>query len=184
MTSEPGCARRFSKVRLAHPLHRPDAFGAGAVRGIPPRSDATPSAGAPGRNRTCDPLLRRQPLYPLSYRGTAGRVPRGRGAVAPRGRAGTLASSHNGSAAQEPPLAADPHVRTLGALLYDQFELLDLYGPLEMFGSLGAELRIVTLAEQAGPVASTQFLTNAIPAPPLTKKPFDDQGRNCATAST
>ena len=26
-------------------------------------------AGAPGRNRTSDPLLRRQPLYPLSYRG-------------------------------------------------------------------------------------------------------------------
>jgi putative intracellular protease/amidase len=53
-------------------------------------------------------------------------------------------------------LAASPHARTLGALLYDQFELLDLYGPLEMFGSLGPELRIVTVAEQAGPVASTQ----------------------------
>jgi putative intracellular protease/amidase len=52
--------------------------------------------------------------------------------------------------------AAPPDARTLGALLYDQFELLDLYGPLEMFGSLGAELRIVTLAERAGPVASTQ----------------------------
>ena len=25
-------------------------------------------AGVPGRIRTCDPLLRRQPLYPLSYR--------------------------------------------------------------------------------------------------------------------
>ncbi len=25
---------------------------------------------APGRTRTCDPLLRRQPLYPLSYRGS------------------------------------------------------------------------------------------------------------------
>jgi hypothetical protein len=24
---------------------------------------------APGRNRTCDPLLRRQVLYPLSYEG-------------------------------------------------------------------------------------------------------------------
>ena len=35
---------------------------------------------APGRTRTCDPLLRRQPLYPLSYRGgtytlTCGFVP-------------------------------------------------------------------------------------------------------------
>jgi putative intracellular protease/amidase len=53
-------------------------------------------------------------------------------------------------------VAASPTVRTLGALLYPQFELLDLYGPLEMFGSLGPELRIVTVAEQSGPVASTQ----------------------------
>lgn len=47
-------------------------------------------------------------------------------------------------------------MRTLGAVLYDKFELLDLYGPLEMFGSIGAELRIVTVAEKPGPVASTQ----------------------------
>jgi putative intracellular protease/amidase len=46
--------------------------------------------------------------------------------------------------------------RTLGAILYDKFELLDLYGPLEMFGSVGPDVRIVTVAEQAGPVASTQ----------------------------
>jgi putative intracellular protease/amidase len=46
--------------------------------------------------------------------------------------------------------------RTLGAVLYPDFELLDLYGPLEMFGSLGPELRIVTVAEAAGPVASFQ----------------------------
>ena len=47
-------------------------------------------------------------------------------------------------------------VRTLGAVLYDDFELLDLYGPLEMFGNLGTELRIVTVAEQPGPVRSAQ----------------------------
>ncbi|MBW2241481.1 MAG: DJ-1/PfpI family protein [Deltaproteobacteria bacterium] len=45
--------------------------------------------------------------------------------------------------------------RTLGAILHEDFELLDLYGPLEMFGSLGADVRIVTVAEQAGPVKST-----------------------------
>ncbi len=45
--------------------------------------------------------------------------------------------------------------RTLGAVLYPDFELLDLYGPLEMFGCLGPELKIVTVAEHAGPVAST-----------------------------
>ena len=27
------------------------------------------SMGAPGRSRTCDPPLRRRPLYPLSYGG-------------------------------------------------------------------------------------------------------------------
>jgi putative intracellular protease/amidase len=46
--------------------------------------------------------------------------------------------------------------RTLGAILYEGFELLDLYGPLEMFGSVGPELRIVTVAEREGPVASFQ----------------------------
>lgn len=48
-------------------------------------------------------------------------------------------------------------VRTLGAVFYPDFELLDTYGPLEMFGSLGPErVRIVTVAEKAGPVASAQ----------------------------
>jgi transcriptional regulator GlxA family with amidase domain len=51
---------------------------------------------------------------------------------------------------------APPTPRTLGAVLYPQFELLDLYGPLEMFGSLGKWLRIVTVAERPGPVASAQ----------------------------
>lgn len=46
-------------------------------------------------------------------------------------------------------------VRTLGAVLYPSFELLDLYGPLEMFGALEKEMRIVTVAERKGPVAST-----------------------------
>jgi len=40
---------------------------------------------------------------------------------------------------------SEPKTRTLGAVLYEDFELLDLYGPLEMFGSIGAELRIVTV---------------------------------------
>ena len=46
--------------------------------------------------------------------------------------------------------------RTLGAILYERFELLDYYGPLEMFGSVGPELRIVTVAEKTGPIASVQ----------------------------
>jgi putative intracellular protease/amidase len=50
----------------------------------------------------------------------------------------------------------DDRVRTLGAILYPDFELLDLFGPLEMFGSVGPALRIVPVAERSGPVASAQ----------------------------
>lgn len=53
-------------------------------------------------------------------------------------------------------MTQDQSKRTLGAVLYEQFELLDLYGPLEMFGSIGPQLRIVTVAETTGPVGSTQ----------------------------
>ena len=47
---------------------------------------------------------------------------------------------------------------TLGAILYEGFELLDLYGPLEMFGALplNGRVNIVTAAEETGPVASYQ----------------------------
>ena len=45
---------------------------------------------------------------------------------------------------------------TLGAVLYEGFELLDLFGPLEMFGNVGPGLRIATVAERAGPVRSAQ----------------------------
>jgi putative intracellular protease/amidase len=48
-----------------------------------------------------------------------------------------------------------PRTRRLGAILYEQFELLDLYGPLEMFGCLAPEVEIVTVARSKGPVAST-----------------------------
>lgn len=43
----------------------------------------------------------------------------------------------------------------LGAVLYDNFELLDAYGPLEMFGCLGDDLDIVVIAEHKGPVKSS-----------------------------
>ncbi len=53
-------------------------------------------------------------------------------------------------------MSKNAKTRTLGAILYGDFELLDLYGPLEMFGSVGPELRIVTVAEQIGGIASAQ----------------------------
>ena len=46
--------------------------------------------------------------------------------------------------------------RTLGAVLFNDFELLDLCGPLEMFSYLGKDIRIVTLAENKGAVKSVQ----------------------------
>jgi transcriptional regulator GlxA family with amidase domain len=53
-------------------------------------------------------------------------------------------------------MTAGASKRTLGAVLYEDFELLDLYGPLEMFGCVGPALRIVTVAASAGPVRSFQ----------------------------
>ncbi len=46
--------------------------------------------------------------------------------------------------------------RRLGVLLYPGFELLDVFGPLEMFGNLPGAVEVVTVAEQAGPVVSGQ----------------------------
>lgn len=43
----------------------------------------------------------------------------------------------------------------LGSIFYHDFELLDAYGPLEMFGALGDKIELVTIAEQAGPVRSS-----------------------------
>jgi putative intracellular protease/amidase len=44
----------------------------------------------------------------------------------------------------------------VGALLFPGFELLDVFGPLEMFGSLGERAWITMLAEEAGNVRSHQ----------------------------
>ena len=49
-----------------------------------------------------------------------------------------------------------PRTRTLGAIVFEDFELLDLYGPLEMFGNIGPELAIVTVSQAAGAVRSAQ----------------------------
>jgi transcriptional regulator GlxA family with amidase domain len=48
--------------------------------------------------------------------------------------------------------------KTVGALLFEGFEVLDVFGPLEAWGMLakGGNWRVVTTAESAGPVASAQ----------------------------
>ncbi len=53
--------------------------------------------------------------------------------------------------------------RTLGVLLFPDFEVLDVFGPLEVFGNLSVRehFRVLTVAETAGPVASAQ-VTRAV----------------------
>lgn len=43
----------------------------------------------------------------------------------------------------------------LGMLVFDDFQLLDVFGPLEMFWGVRDQLRIVMLGERAGPIASS-----------------------------
>ena len=52
--------------------------------------------------------------------------------------------------------AAQPPTKLLGVVLFEGFELLDVFGPLEMFGNLGGLLDVVLVARQAGPVGSRQ----------------------------
>jgi transcriptional regulator GlxA family with amidase domain len=50
----------------------------------------------------------------------------------------------------------DRETKRLGVLLFPEFELLDVFGPLEMFGALKGALDIALVAEAPGPVASAQ----------------------------
>jgi transcriptional regulator GlxA family with amidase domain len=56
----------------------------------------------------------------------------------------------------EKPASQASASRTLGVLLYPRFELLDVCGPVEMFGNLGGRVEVVMVAEKAGAVASAQ----------------------------
>lgn len=47
-------------------------------------------------------------------------------------------------------------MRTIGTLIFPGFELLDVYGPLEMFGMLRDDFALRMVAETAGPVESSQ----------------------------
>lgn len=46
--------------------------------------------------------------------------------------------------------------RAVGILLFPGFELLDVFGPAEMFGLLSGTVELVLVAERAGPVTSAQ----------------------------
>lgn len=47
-------------------------------------------------------------------------------------------------------------MHTIGALIFPQFELLDLFGPLEMFGLMPEAFDLSLVAKEAGPVVSNQ----------------------------
>jgi transcriptional regulator GlxA family with amidase domain len=51
---------------------------------------------------------------------------------------------------------AATRTRTLGVVLFPEFELLDVFGPLEMFGNLKGMIDVVIVAEKKGPVESAQ----------------------------
>ena len=53
---------------------------------------------------------------------------------------------------------------TLGAVLYEGFELLDMFGPLEMFTALPPEiLQVVMVAESKGPVIAGSMANSPMP---------------------
>jgi transcriptional regulator GlxA family with amidase domain len=51
---------------------------------------------------------------------------------------------------------ANPAPIKVGAVLFAGFELLDVFGPLEMFGLLGEQASITTLAAEPGSIRSSQ----------------------------
>ena len=51
--------------------------------------------------------------------------------------------------------AANKGKLVLGMVVFDGFQLLDVFGPLEMFGDLGDKVEIVMIAERKGPVKSS-----------------------------
>ncbi|MEM8841169.1 MAG: DJ-1/PfpI family protein [Pseudomonadota bacterium] len=55
-------------------------------------------------------------------------------------------------------------MRTIATLIFPEFELLDVFGPLEMFGMFSEEFRLIMVAEELGPIASTQGPRSAVDA--------------------
>ncbi|WP_171133292.1 MULTISPECIES: DJ-1/PfpI family protein [unclassified Ruegeria] len=64
-------------------------------------------------------------------------------------------------------------MRRIGALIFPGFELLDLYGPMEMFGLLPNAFSLDIIAERAGPVESNQKL-KGFAETPLDEAPHYD----------
>lgn len=50
----------------------------------------------------------------------------------------------------------EQRTKTLGVVLFPEFELLDVFGPVEMFGNLTGVVDVVLVAQTKGPVTSAQ----------------------------
>ncbi len=64
-------------------------------------------------------------------------------------------------------------MRTVGALVFPGFELLDLFGPMEMFGLLPDEFELKLVAESKGAVLSNQQLLVNVDASIGEQSDFD-----------
>lgn len=53
-------------------------------------------------------------------------------------------------------MSTNPRPLKIGAVLFPGFELLDIYGPLELFGMLGERVAITMLAQTPGELRSNQ----------------------------
>ena len=51
---------------------------------------------------------------------------------------------------------AEQRAKRLGVILFPVFELLDVFGPVEMFGNLTGTVEVKMVAREAGPVVSAQ----------------------------
>lgn len=66
----------------------------------------------------------------------------------------SMATSAAAQISTQPPSPPSGPKKKLGMILFDGFELLDVFGPLEMFGMLKDRVEIVMIAPEAGPVKS------------------------------
>jgi putative intracellular protease/amidase len=51
---------------------------------------------------------------------------------------------------------AEPRLRTVGVVLFEGFELLDVYGPLQAWNGLADRFRVITVGERTGPASPSR----------------------------
>ena len=64
-------------------------------------------------------------------------------------------------------------LRSIGVVVFDEFELLDVFGPLEMYGMAPESFEIHMVAEKAGTVASKQGPRSVVDHDFGEERPYD-----------